>query len=242
MKRKNLKGKRFAILAADGFESAELALPQKALKAAGAKVDVVSLHKGRIRGMNLTTPSGTVCVDQTLEQATAQSYDGLFIPGGFVSPDFLRQSQRARAFVRDFEDAEKPIATICHGPWLLASAELVTGRSLASWPGIRDDLVHAGAIWRDEAVVRDRNWVSSRGPQDLPLFIPAMLKLFANGREAEAPVAAMSSAKPMEPAAMAVKAARWLPGPATWLVAGAALAVGVYVLSRDEMVDKLSPS
>ena len=235
MKKKQLKGKRFAILAADGFEYAELALPKKALKAAGAKVDVVSLHSGRIRGMTLTTPSGTVCVDRTLEQAQPDTYDGLFIPGGFVSPDLLRQSQRARAFVREFEEAEKPIATICHGPWLLASAELVTGRSLASWPGIRDDLVHAGAVWRDQAVVTDRNWVSSRSPQDLPLFIPAMLNLFANGQAPEVPGMAMSSAKPLEPATMVVKAARYLPGPLTWALAGIALAVaGAIVFSRDD--------
>ena len=213
MTTKTLRGKRIAILAADGFEFAELALPKRALKAAGAKVEVVSLHRGRIRGMNLTEPTRTVRVHRTLDEARAKDYDGLFIPSGFVSPDFLRQSQAARAFVRDFDEAEKPIATICHGPWILASAELVSGRTMASWPGIRDDLVHAGAIWRDAPLVSDRNWISSRGPQDLPLFAPAMVKLFAEGRTNEEPAGAVSSAKSLTPAPVAVKAARWLPGP-----------------------------
>ncbi|KYF49030.1 permease, partial [Sorangium cellulosum] len=158
--RKKLAGKRIAALVADGFEQIELTVPMKALRAAGATVDVVSLRHGKIRGMNLHEPGARVRVDRTLGEADPAEYDGLLLPGGFINPDLLRQSEEARRFVRAFDDLRKPIATICHGPWVLASAELVSGRQLASWPGIRDDIVHAGGVWRDEEAVRDGNWLS----------------------------------------------------------------------------------
>jgi protease I len=235
-----LRGKRVAILAADGFEYVELSIPKKALWLAGATIDVISLHPGKIRGMNLTEPTRTVRVDLTLAQATPDAYDALLIPGGFIGPDFLRQSRAAREFVRAFDRANKPIATLCHGPWLLASAELVAGRRLASWPGVRDDIVHAGGIWRDEALVLDKNWVSSRGPQDLKSFIPAMLELFANGARAQAEErvssedASVSSPQVDEPIGLAVAAARLLPGPTmrTLVGAAAATAVGALALRR----------
>jgi protease I len=182
--RQRLRGKRVAILAGDGFEYVELVVPRKALEVAGAVTEIVSLHEGKIRGMNIAEPSRAVRVDCTLEQADPTRYDALLIPGGFIGPDFIRQSGRARAFVSAFDAAGKPIATLCHGPWLLVSAELVNGRTLASWPGIRDDIVHAGGVWRDEPVVIDRNWVTSRSPADLRAFVPAMTDLFAGpGRE-----------------------------------------------------------
>jgi protease I len=234
-----LRGKWIAVLAADGFEYVELSLPKKALWLARARVDVVSLHSERIRGMNLTEPTRTVRVHKTLEEADPAAYDGLFIPGGFVGPDFLRQSRMAREFTRAFEHAGKPIATLCHGPWLLVSAQLVAGRRLAAWPGIRDDIVHAGGIWRDEAVVQDGNWISSRGPQDLPLFIPAMISLFAGAAaqsEAQADSVRESSPAYEEPFALAVNAARLMPGPALLTLTSAMVGTGIVSSLRKRVV------
>jgi protease I len=229
-----LKGKRVAILAADGFEYVELAVPKAALWAAGAETEVLSLHDGRIRGMNLTEPTRTVKVDRTVEQADPDAYDALLIPGGFIGPDFVRQSREARAFVRAFDQSGKPIATLCHGPWVLASADLVDGRRLSSWPGIRDDIVHAGGIWRDEPLVRDGNWVSSRGPQDLAQFVPAMIDLFAEGAVARGMSGAEASVQDREsspqaqqPLPMALSAARLLPGPTVRTVAAAAAVTAI---------------
>ena len=233
--RQKLRGKRVAILAADGFEYVELVVPKKALEMAGAKTEVVSLHEGKIRGMNISEPTKAVKVDCTLETADPSRYDALLIPGGFIGPDFIRQSRKARSFVRAFDAANKPIATLCHGPWLLVSSELVTGRMLASWPGIRDDIVHAGGIWRDETVVVDRNWVTSRGPADLPSFVPAMTNLFAAGTRLLAPRtlegtpghADISSPQPDRPENLAVELTRRLPGPGVWTFLGFALALGL---------------
>lgn len=227
-----LRGKRIAILAGDGFEYVELSVPKLALAAAGADVEIVSLHEGRIRGMNLTEPSRTVKVDRTFKNADPMAYDGILVVGGFVGPDLLRQSAEARAFVRAFDEASKPIAVICHGPLLLVSAGILSGRRLAAWPGVRDDVVNAGGIWRDEAVVKDRNLVSSRGPQDLPVFVPAIVDLFARGRTDDVVLPVIeSSPQALEPARPAVAAARALPGPAAWIVAGAALAATVGAVS-----------
>src|SRR3954466_1677474 len=181
--RRRLKGRTIAVLAADGFEKVELIVPLRALKTAGAKVDVVSLRHGRIRGVNLHMPASRVHVDKTIGEADPGDYDGLLLPGGFINPDLLRQSAPAREFVRAFAASDKPIATLCHGPWVLASAGLVDGRTLTSWPGIRDDLVNAGATWLDQELVRDRNLTTSRGPQDMNAFVPGMLDAFANTPE-----------------------------------------------------------
>lgn len=175
-----VNGLRVAALAADGFEQIELTGPLKALTKAGAVVEVISLRKGRIQGMNLLVPGRKVKVDRLLKDADPALYDALLLPGGHINPDFLRQSDEAQQFVLAFDQAEKPIAVICHGPWVLISAGLVRGRRLTSWPGIKDDVMNAGGIWEDAAVVRDSNWVSSRGPQDLPAFEKAMLELFAS--------------------------------------------------------------
>lgn len=228
---KKLAGKRIAALAADGFEQVELTIPMRALRVEGATVEVISLRHGKIRGMNLHDPGGKVRVDRTVEEARPADYDALLLPGGFISPDLLRQSQAAREFVRTFDTLQKPIATLCHGPWVLASAELVQGRQLTSWPGIRDDVVHAGGVWRDEEVVRDGNWVSSRGPQDLRVFVRAMIDLFAEGtriRIRKAPIASSSPPRTSPPFAV-LAAAAILPGPSAarrLLRAAATLAVG----------------
>src|ERR1700712_5688180 len=133
-KMRRLHGRRIAALAADGFEKVELTIPMRALQLASAKVDVVSLRRGRIRGVNLHMPATRVGVDKTVSEANVADYDGLLLPGGFINPDLLRQSAEARQFVRDFDSSGKPIATLCHGPWVLASAGLLNGRALTSGP------------------------------------------------------------------------------------------------------------
>lgn len=207
-----LAGRRIAVLAADGFEQIELTLPRRALRAEGADIEVISLRRGRIVGMNVDIPGRRVRVDRTVGKADPARYDGLFVPGGFMNPDFLRQSREAREFVRAFDQAGKPIAVLCHGPWVLASAGLLAGRQLTSWPGIRDDLVNAGAIWRDQAVVRDGHLVSGRGPQDLRAFTRAAIELFSGREPAHRPaLPATSSPQRTSPPAVAVAAASLLP-------------------------------
>ncbi len=162
-----LQGRRIAVVAADGFEKIELTVPVAALRLSGATVDLISLRRGRIRGVHLHEPAGRVRVDKTVFEADPDDYDGLLLPGGFISPDLLRQSAEVRGFVRAVDQARKPIASLCHGPWVLASAGCLGGRTITSWPGVRDDMVNAGATWLDQPVVRDGNLVTSRGPQDL---------------------------------------------------------------------------
>src|SRR3954465_13416045 len=177
--KRRLAGRRIAPPGAAGFEKVELTIQMRALQLAGAKVDVISLRHGRIRAVNLHMPATRVGVDKTISEADAADYDGLLLPGGFINPDLLRQSAEARQFVREFVNNDKPIATLCHGPWVLASAGLLNGRTLTSWPGIRDDLVNSGATWLDRDVVKDRNLVTSRGPQDMTSFVPAIIDHFA---------------------------------------------------------------
>src|SRR3954451_4788361 len=210
-----LQGRRIAALAADGFEKVELTIPMRALQLAGAKVDVISLRHGRIRGVNSHIPATRVGVDKTISEADAADYDSLLLPGGFINPDLLRQSADAREFVREFANNDKPISTLCHGPWVLASAGLLNGRTLTSWPGIRDDLVNSGATWLDRDVVTDGNLVTSRGPQDMTSFIPAILDHFENAA-AEVPAAAPGQVSdPQLDASVgwAVAALRWSPKP-----------------------------
>ena len=233
MSDKSLKGRRIAALASDGFEKVELSIPMKALRLAGAKVDVISLRPGRIRGVNLHEPASRVRVTKTLDDANPADYDG---PGGFINPDLLRQSAKARDFVRAFDRQKKPIATLCHGPWVLASAGLLGGRTLTSWPGVRDDLVNAGATWLDQETVRDGNLLTSRGPQDLVPFVRAMIELFsapgAAGMVAPPKVAA-SAPQRNEPLALVLAAMKWIPRPSLRTAAGlGALAVGVIAANR----------
>ena len=178
MTNKNLKSRKIAVLMADGFEMAEYTVPVNVLRLAGASITVISLRRGRIRGVNLHEPAHRVRADLTIDKASEADFDALFVPGGFINPDLLRQSELARKFVSSFEQAKKPIATLCHGPWVLASSGLLKGRVLTSWPGIRDDVINAGGIWLDQPVVRDGNMLTSRGPQDFAQFVPAMLAFF----------------------------------------------------------------
>jgi protease I len=207
---------RVAVLAADGFEQVELTVPVKKLRREGAQVELVSLRPGSIRGMNLLLPGKKVDVDATLREVKAADYDALLLPGGFVNPDLLRQSSLALEFVRDFERLGRPIAVLCHGPWVLASADLVRGRRLTSWPGIQDDIHNAGGIWEDSPVVRDGTWVSSRGPHDLLEFLPAMVALFAEHLPASQVQERPKVARP------------WL----RWLLGGLAVAALSYALKE----------
>lgn len=178
MSKQSLAGIRVAILAADGFEQVELTQPKKVLEKHGASTEVISLRPGAIQGINLLWPGKKEKVNRTIFTANPDEYDALLIPGGFINPDFLRQSERALDFVRAFDQAKKPIATLCHGPWVLVSAGLVAGRRLACWSGIKDDITNAGGIYEDKAVVKDDNWISSRDPHDLLAFGEAIVEHF----------------------------------------------------------------
>jgi protease I len=239
---RRLQGRTIAILAADGFEKVELVFPLRALQLAGAKVDIVSLRHGRIRGVNLHMPATRVGVDKTVSEADCGDYDGLLLPGGFINPDLLRQSAQARNFVRDFAGSGKPIVTLCHGPWVLASAGVLDGRTLTSWPGIRDDLVNAGATWLDQEVVRDGNLVTSRGPQDMAAFVPAMLDAFdAKTRPTTSGVQRESDPQLSAPPGVAVAALRWLPKPsAVAALGGVGLAAYVGLALSSPLVKMLS--
>lgn len=228
--RRPLQDRKIAALAADGFEQVELVIPLRALKRAGAEVDVVSLRHGRIRGVNLHLPASRVGVDKTISEADPGDYDGLLLPGGFINPDLLRQSAQAREFVRAFAASDKPIATLCHGPWVLASAGLLEGRTLTSWPGIRDDLVNAGATWLDQQIVRDGNFATSRGPQDMAAFVPAMLAAFATTAPEPSTTAPGQASDPQRdtPPGLAVAALRWSPRPSVTALVGIGLVAAAW--------------
>ena len=224
-----LQQKRIAVLAADGFEKVELTVPVTALRAAGAHVDIISLRPGRIRGVNLHEPASRVTVDHTLSEVSVDDYDALLIPGGFINPDLLRQSAAAREFVRQFDASGKPIATLCHGPWLLASAGLTRGRRMTSWPGVRDDMVNAGATWVDQTVVRDGNWLTSRGPQDMVPFVRALVPFFAGQPQTSESTAPASSPPRDAPPQAVLDAMKWLPRPSFRTVALAGALAAIYV-------------
>lgn len=174
-----LQGYRVAILATDLFEEAELMEPRKALKEAGVETVVIAPHSGEIQAVKHDTKTQKVKVDMTLDQAKPDTFDAVLLPGGAMNADALRMEKRAQEFVQQIDHAGKPIAVICHGPWLLISAGLVRNRHMTSYYTIQDDVKNAGATWSDGAAVRDRNWVSSRQPADLPQFTAHMLELFA---------------------------------------------------------------
>ena len=184
-----LQGMRVAILATDDFEQSELTEPKKALEEAGAQALIVAPHGGEIQGMKHDEKADRFPVDKSLAEADPERFDAVLLPGGALNADALRVVPEAKTFVSAMDQAGKPIAVICHGPWLLASAGLVSGRKMTSYHTIQDDLRNAGADWRDIEVLRDRNWVSSRRPADLPAFNREMLALFAEhqaGRTAKA--------------------------------------------------------
>ncbi len=179
MPEQRLEGLRVAVLATNGFEQSELEKPVEALKAAGARVEVISLAPGQIQGMEHDEKGRMVDVDRTLSSADSEDYDALVLPGGVGNPDKLRVKTDAVAFVRSFAQAHKPIAAICHGPWTLINADAIEGRKMTSWPSLEADLRNAGAEWVDEEVVVDRGLVTSRKPDDLPAFCARMIDEFA---------------------------------------------------------------
>jgi protease I len=174
-----LDGMKVAILVSDGFEQVEMTEPRKALDAAGAQTQIVSPLDGSVRGWKHHDPADTFEVDVPLQGAVAGDFDALLLPGGVVNPDALRMNEKAVAFVRDFVDAGKPIAAICHGPWTLINAGGVEGRKMTSWPSLRVDLKNAGADWADKEVIVDDELVTSRKPDDIPAFNREMTKMFA---------------------------------------------------------------
>jgi protease I len=177
-----LKGKRVAILAADMFERVELEEPRKALEDEGAETEVVSLEEGEIQGFDHFDPANMVKVDKTVEDASPDDYDAVLIPGGVGNPDQLRGDENALSFVRGFHEAGKPMAVICHGPWVLVESGVVRGKRVTSWPTLETDIRNAGGEWVDEEVVVDGNLVTSRKPDDIPAFNREMLRIFSGER------------------------------------------------------------
>jgi protease I len=182
---RELSGKRVAVLVDNGFEQVEMTKPIEALRDAGAEPVIVSPQKRKVKGWNHKEWGDEFDVDLPLDQARPEEFDALLLPGGQMNPDNLRINPRAVEFARSFVDSGKPVAAICHGPWLLVEADVVRGRRVTSWPSIRTDLRNAGAEWVDESVVVDQGLVTSRKPDDIPDFNRKMLEEIAEGVHAE---------------------------------------------------------
>jgi protease I len=177
----NLQGKTIAILATDGFEQSELTKPKKALEEAGARTQVVSPAGNKIKGWDRKDWGEEVLVDITLDAADPARYDALLLPGGVMNPDQLRMNPAAVRFVKHFFEHAKPVAAICHGPWMLVEAGAVQGRTVTSWPSLKTDIRNAGGTWVDEEVVLSNGVVTSRKPDDIPAFNRQMIDLFSKG-------------------------------------------------------------
>ena len=231
-----LTGKRIAVLAADGVEQAELTTPVAALKAAGAEVHVIALRPGRIRAMHVHQPADLLRVDKIITRATAADYDALLVPGGYIGPDLLRQSGPARDFLRQVHAPGKPIALMSHAVLLLISCGLAGGRTLTGWPGVRDDVVNAGATWRNQEVVRDGKLLTSRGPQDTAALVQALVPFFADALPQDAqsaPQAPQSDPPQEEPSETPGQPLRWLSAPSVGaMLSLALLGVGVVAANR----------
>jgi protease I len=176
-----LQDKRIAFLAAEGVEQVELTEPWKAVEQAGGTPELVSLEPGHVQAFNHLDKGDQFPVDHIAGQASAADFDGLVLPGGVANPDFLRTDSNAVEFVRQFFEAGKPVAAICHAPWTLVEADVVRGRTITSWPSLQTDLRNAGATWVDEEVVVDNGLVSSRKPDDLPAFCAKLVEEIAEG-------------------------------------------------------------
>jgi protease I len=179
-----LDGKRVAILVAEGFEQSEMVEPRKALQAAGAETLIVSPAGDEVQGWNHFDKADFFHVDIPLEEANAEDFDALLLPGGVANPDQLRAAPKAVHFVKRFAESGKPIGVICHGPWTLIEANAVKGRTMTSWPSLKTDLQNAGAKWVDQEVVVDRGIVSSRKPGDLPAFSRKLIEEIGEGSHA----------------------------------------------------------
>jgi protease I len=181
--KQSLTGLKVAILATDGFEVAELVKPRKALEEAGARTTVIAPKEGPIQEFNHDEKGEKVNADLDLGSARAADFDAVLLPGGALNADALRVNKDAQKFVRGMDSAGKPIAVICHAPWLLISAGLTRGRKMTSYHTIADDVRNSGANWEDREVIRDGNWVSSRQPDDIPAFNREIISLFTETRE-----------------------------------------------------------
>ncbi len=177
--------KRVAILATNGFEESELKSPKEAMEKEGFQVDIVSTESGKIKAWDNGNWSEDYNVDHTVEEVSASDYNALVLPGGVINPDYLRRSDKAVGFVKDFFKQKKPVAAICHGPWTLIEAEVVKGRKMTSFHSIRKDLENAGATWVDEEVVVDNGLVTSRNPDDLPAFNSKIIEEVKEGKHEE---------------------------------------------------------
>ncbi|WP_299101103.1 type 1 glutamine amidotransferase domain-containing protein [uncultured Winogradskyella sp.] len=181
----NLNKKTVAILATNGFEESELREPKQALENAGADVHIVSLESGEIKGWADGNWSNSYKVDKTLNEVNQKDYNALMLPGGQINPDILRKNEDAVNFVKSFFENHKPVAAICHAPWLLAEADVLKGRKVTSYDSIKTDLINAGANWVDEEVVVDSGLVTSRSPEDLPAFNAKLVEEVYEGKHEE---------------------------------------------------------
>jgi protease I len=188
-----LEGKKIAFLAADGVEQVELVEPRKAIEDAGATTELIGLEEGEIQGFDHLDHADTFPVDKAVKDADAGDYDGLVIPGGVANGDFLRADEDAVRFTAAFAEAGKPIASICHGPWVLVEAGIVKGRTITSFPSLRTDVRNAGGTWVDEEVHVDQGLVTSRKPDDIPAFSAKAIEEFCEGRHEDMPQPAGSA-------------------------------------------------
>jgi protease I len=191
-----LQGKRVAFLATDMVEQVELTEPWKAVQEAGGTPELISLEEGEIQGFNHYDKRDTFKVDKTVEEARADDYDALVIPGGVGNPDTMRTDENAVQLVRDFFEQQKPVGVICHGPWMLVEAGVVRGRKVTSWPSLQTDIRNAGGEWVDEQVVVDHGLVTSRKPDDLPAFNDKIVEEFCEGKHAEQSSSVRADATP----------------------------------------------
>jgi|SRR5690554_1608719 len=178
----DLEDKKVAILLTDGFEEVEFTKPLKALKDSGATVHVIAPHSGKVKAWNSKDWGDSYDVDKTIDEAKAEDYNALMLPGGVMNPDKLRMNKKAVAFTKNFFEAGKPVAAICHAPQLLIETGALNGRTLTSYPSLRTDLENAGATWKDEEVIVDHGLTTSRNPDDIPAFINKMLEEIAEGK------------------------------------------------------------
>jgi protease I len=195
---KTLAGKKVAILVADGFEQVEMTKPRDALKEAGAETKIVSPSSGKIQGMHHADKGDKFDVDIELKDAHPSDFDALMIPGGLMNPDQLRSTPEALEFTQHFFEEGKPVAAICHGPWVLIDAGVVRGRTVTSWPAIKTDLRNAGANWVDKEVVVDNGLVTSRKPDDISAFNKKMIEEFCEGKHSPAPATAELASAQLE--------------------------------------------
>lgn len=180
-----LENKKVAILATNGFEKSELFEPLKALKKEGATVHVVSIKEGDIKSWDKGNWGETVKVDKLVKNVNESEYNALVLPGGVINPDHLRIEEDALQFIRSFFESGKPVAAICHAPWLLISAGVINNRKVTSYKTIKDDVINAGADWVDKEVVVDNGLVTSRNPDDLPAFISKVIEEIREGKHSE---------------------------------------------------------